>query len=162
MIERKRQRPLSPLDKGERQGEGVRLRKIPSRREFIYSCLMAKSKPIASARRLRQRATPAETKVWALLRTRPETLKFRRQHPVGPYVADFACAPAKLIIELDGGSHITPAQRQYDANRTAYMQSEGWTVLRFWNPQTHDELDAIVSAIVAHAATLAQGRKPLT
>ena len=123
---------------------------------------MARHKPIRSARNLRQRSTPAEKAVWALLRTRPAGLKFRRQHPVGPYIADFACAAAKLIVELDGPSHTTQRQQEGDTIRTRFLESEGWTVLRFWNPQDPDELDGVVSAIVAHAEALYKGRTPLT
>ncbi len=119
---------------------------------------MAKTKPIASARHLRQRSTPAEKAVWALLRTRPADLKFRRQHPIGPYIADFACPTAALVIELDGGSHTEPGQLERDDQRTAYLEAQGWTVLRFWNPQDSDELDGVVSAIVSYAETLRRGR----
>jgi very-short-patch-repair endonuclease len=82
------------------------------------------------ARTLRQTATKAEQLLWRLLRNRNlSQLKFRRQHPVGPYIADFACLEFHLIIEADGGQH-TP---ETDAPRTAWLTKNGWRLLRLWN-----------------------------
>jgi len=88
--------------------------------------------PIARARKLRRNATQAERKLWYLLRDRRlGGIKFRRQHPRGPYTLDFYCAEAALVIEVDGGQH---AERiDQDARRTAYLEAEGLHVLRFWN-----------------------------
>ncbi|GAB2182513.1 hypothetical protein DLREEDagrD3_27360 [Denitratisoma sp. agr-D3] len=88
--------------------------------------------PNLFARELRQRSTDSERKLWHLLRNRQlEGHKFRRQQPIGPYVADFVCLECKLIIEADGGQH--QAQSNYDEERTLYMESQGFRVLRFWN-----------------------------
>jgi very-short-patch-repair endonuclease len=62
-------------------------------------------------------------------------LHFRKQHPVGPYIADFACAKARLIVEVDGETHWTVEQRRRDARRTAFLEQDGWTVLRVWNDE---------------------------
>jgi len=84
------------------------------------------------ARGLRKESTDAERKLWTLLRNR--TLlgcKFRRQFPIDPYVADFVCVEKRLIVELDGGQHAESAE--HDEERTAFLKSKGYAVLRFWN-----------------------------
>ena len=89
---------------------------------------------VERARELRQRATTAEEIVWELLRDRRfEGLKFRRQHPIGNYIADFCCAEHRLVVELDGDVHQSEAATAKDARRTAYLRSVGYTVLRFRN-----------------------------
>src|SRR2546423_11641146 len=86
------------------------------------------------AHKLRRHLTEAERKLWSLLRRKQvHGLRFRRQQPVGPYIADFYCPAAKLIIELDGEQHGDPRQREYDKVRTRWLQSEGFHVLRIWN-----------------------------
>ncbi|BDD67434.1 hypothetical protein Sj15T_24550 [Sphingobium sp. TA15] len=84
---------------------------------------------IARARELRRNATDAEKRLWTLLREKLPSARFRRQVPIGPYFADFASHAARLIIELDGGQHDEAA----DAPRTAFLQQEGYRVIRFWN-----------------------------
>ena len=74
--------------------------------------------------------------------------KFRRQVPIGPNVADFCCLDAKLIVELDGGQH--QDQHIYDKTRDAWLKQHGFRVLRFWNNQVMNELDAVVEVIAAH------------
>jgi very-short-patch-repair endonuclease len=84
-----------------------------------------------AARRLRRNATDAERMMWRLLRDRRLSgIKFRRQVPVGPYIADFASIRHRIIVELDGGQH---ADSFHDAGRDAFLAAEGWRVLRFWN-----------------------------
>ncbi|MGL4960798.1 MAG: endonuclease domain-containing protein [Inquilinus sp.] len=96
------------------------------------------------ARRLRHDSTLAEGLLWRRLRNRGLAgAKFRRQHPVGPYVADLCCAEAMLIIEVDG-SHHGPVR---DAQRTAFLESEGYTVLRFWNIDILQELEGVLLRI---------------
>jgi len=86
---------------------------------------------IERARQLRRNATDAERKLWQIIRSRHlAAAKFRRQHPIGPFIADFACLDAKLIVEADGGQH---AESNADETRTAWLQAHGWRVCRFWN-----------------------------
>jgi very-short-patch-repair endonuclease len=80
-------------------------------------------KVFANAKELRKNLTPAEQKLWSALRNDQLGVNFRRQHAVGPYIADFCCIQKKLIIELDGGQHLE--QEQYDAERTQFLQSKG-------------------------------------
>lgn len=105
--------------------------------------------PVRSiARSLRQRQTEAESRLWGALRDRRfAEWKFRRQHPIAGFVADFACPAAKLVIELDGGQH--GDQVDADASRTEKLEANGWTVIRFWNYQLFDDLDAVLIAIEA-------------
>jgi very-short-patch-repair endonuclease len=84
------------------------------------------------ARKLRREQTDAEGRLWYLLRNRNLAgRKFKRQLPIGPYIADFACVELKLIVEADGGQHAD--QMTYDEKRTEWLESRGWRVLRFWN-----------------------------
>ncbi|WP_430431713.1 endonuclease domain-containing protein [Oceanicaulis sp.] len=120
---------------------------------------MAGKKPIATARRLRRDMTIAERTLWSLLRQRPEGLKFRRQHPVGPYVADFACPEIGLIIELDGGQHNRPAHQLRDQSRTDWLESQGWHVLRFWNTQIFEAPDMLGDQILGTAIALKRAKR---
>ena len=101
------------------------------------------------ARRLRQNMTEAEKNLWHQIRANKlHGLSFRRQHPIGRYIADFACIPAMLVVEVDGGQH---NESQRDAVRDAYMKQQGWRVLRFWNNQINENLSGILEAIVETA-----------
>ena len=103
--------------------------------------------PTIRARQLRQNSTDAEKHVWYLLRgKRLNGYKFKRQVPVGQYIVDFICMQEKLIIELDGGQH-THAEI-YDQNRTRFLNSKGYRVLRYWNHDVFKETETIVSAIL--------------
>lgn len=96
---------------------------------------------------MRATLTDAERKIWARLRNRQVNgCKFRRQVPVGPYIADFLCTERKLIVELDGGQHA--GQTAQDAKRTAYLQDEGYKVLRFWNNEVLQQTDAVLKVIL--------------
>jgi len=88
------------------------------------------------ARQLRKNPTDAERRLWARLRYRQvDGFRFRRQVPIGPFIADFACLERRLLIEVDGGQHaVDPAS---DAERTRWLESRGYCILRFWN---HDVL----------------------
>ena len=83
------------------------------------------------ARGLRGQMTAAETAMWRILRDRGIGAKFRRQCPVGPYVADFACVAARVVVEIDGRSHDGPERRQRDRERDAWFAAQGWRVVRF-------------------------------
>ncbi|MGH7840494.1 MAG: endonuclease domain-containing protein [Candidatus Binataceae bacterium] len=100
------------------------------------------------ARRLRREQTSVEAKLWRKLRGRRFAgFKFRRQHPIEGYIADFCCSEKRLIIELDGGQHVE--QAQYDNERTAGLQSFGYRVMRFWNGEISENLDGVIEAIYA-------------
>ena len=88
------------------------------------------------ARELRNRTTEAEQKLWSLLRNRQlKGKKFRRQHAIANYVADFYCNESKLVIELDGSFHTEAETKEYDKSRTNLLNELGITVLRFWNEE---------------------------
>tara|TARA_R110002072_G_C7640640_1_gene507762 strand:- start:174 stop:581 length:408 start_codon:yes stop_codon:yes gene_type:complete len=102
----------------------------------------------ARARALRRDSSFPKRLLWSKLRNRQlDGWKFRRQHPVGPYFADFACEEAKLIVELDGDTHGDPAQQAHDAGRTAFLQSHDWQVIRFWNSDLLDNIDGVLDTI---------------
>ncbi|PWE18890.1 hypothetical protein DDZ18_04680 [Marinicauda salina] len=106
----------------------------------------ARSRPLA--KRLRRRMTHAEAILWAHLRGgRLGGWRFRRQHPIGPYVADFACAPARLVIEVDGATHSTPPEQRRDARRSNYIRSRGYDELRVWNTDIYENLEGVLRVI---------------
>ena len=98
------------------------------------------------AAELRKTLTPAEKKLWAYLRgNKLNGLKFRRQHALGNYIVDFCAIKQKLIIELDGSQHLD--QREYDLERTRFMNEQGYRVLRFWNDQILNDINGVICAI---------------
>jgi very-short-patch-repair endonuclease len=102
--------------------------------------------PNPKARQLRLSSTDAERRMWSALRDRRlMRYKFRRQHPIGDYIVDFACTRHALVIELDGGQHADSAA---DAHRTAWLESQGWRVIRFWNHDVLTNTDGVVEAIL--------------
>ena len=109
--------------------------------------------PLASklrdrARRLRHNQTEAEHRLWSRLRARQLCeAKFRRQHPIGPFIADFCCLERRLVIELDGGQHA--AQAEADQRRSAFLERRGYRVLRFWDNQVMAGIEAVLEQIVA-------------
>jgi very-short-patch-repair endonuclease len=99
------------------------------------------------ARQLRRDQTDAEQALWARLRDRQLCgAKFRRQHPIGPFVADFCCPQGKLIVELDGGQHATRVAA--DQKRARFLQEQGYRVLRFWNHDVLGNTEAVLERIV--------------
>jgi very-short-patch-repair endonuclease len=103
-------------------------------------------KKVLLSRELRQNMTDAEIKLWSRLRAHQmNDIHFRRQHAIGPYVVDFCAPRGKLIIEVDGGQHLD--QMEYDGDRTAYLESLGFRVIRFWNHEVLTDIDAVVLAI---------------
>jgi len=106
------------------------------------------------ARTLRRNPTDAEQAIWNALRAhRMNGASFRRQTPIGPYIVDFVCHAARLIIELDGGQHFDDSHMKRDARRDAFLTSKGFRVLRFSNPDVmtnrNGVLETIASALVA-------------
>lgn len=117
------QQPPSPLE-GEGRGEGKK----------------------AFARSLRANQTDAERRLWQRLRSRQlDGLKFRRQHPIGPYIVDFCCLEQRLIVELDSGQHA--GETKNDEVRTHWLRLQGYRVLRFWNHEVLIETSAVLEAI---------------
>jgi very-short-patch-repair endonuclease len=111
---------------------------------------MAEKRLTGAARKLRSNMTDAETALWARLRSgQVDGFKFVRQFPIGPYVADFACRSAKLVIELDGGQHATS---ETDATRTRLIEAHGYSVIRFWNHDVLANMDGVLEA--THAQLL--------
>ena len=105
-------------------------------------------KMVRAARMLRKNSTDAEDKLWYRLRARQiGDLKFRRQHPIGPYVIDFYCPAAMLAVELDGGQHAEAAHQAADRRRESYLAKRGVTVLRFWNHQVLADIETVLVAI---------------
>jgi very-short-patch-repair endonuclease len=99
------------------------------------------------ARALRQDAPDAERKLWRALRNRGlDGLRFKRQVPIGPWFADFCCNGCKLIVELDGYHHAETKAR--DDRRTAWLEREGYRVIRFWNGDVFTSFDAVLEEIV--------------
>jgi very-short-patch-repair endonuclease len=103
------------------------------------------NKPRDIARKLRRNMTGAERKLWSLLRNRKLTgLKFRRQVPIGPYVADFLSFEARLIVEADGGQH---AGAERDLARDAWLEAHGFRILRFWNSDILDKPHCVLARL---------------
>ena len=103
------------------------------------------------ARTLRRSPTDAERKLWYLLRSlKPLGVHFRRQAPIGIYIADFAWHAGKLVVELDGSQH-AQVRRGYDEQRTAWLESQGYRVLRFWNNDVLKTPRSVGEAILAAA-----------
>jgi very-short-patch-repair endonuclease len=103
---------------------------------------------LGRAKRLRQRSTLAEEMLWERLRDRKFLgLKFRRQVPLGPYVADFYCHERRLVLELDGGIHEEGRQKVHDENRDANLAALGVRILRFTNDELREDLDSFLDKI---------------
>jgi very-short-patch-repair endonuclease len=110
------------------------------------------------AKQLRTGQTETEQRLWYYLRGhRFLDLKFKRQKPLGRYIVDFICHECNLIVELDGGQHQQNAE--YDRRRDAWLQAQGYTVLRFWNHQVMQQIDDVLEAIRV-AAALSPGPSP--
>ena len=113
---------------------------------------MPRETPTAFSRALRQVQTPAEARLWQALRSgRLEGCKFRRQHPVGPGFADFACEALMVVIELDGGVHDDDEQVLTDHLRQQHLETLGWSVLRFPTVEVTARLADVLDAIRDHA-----------
>ncbi len=128
-------RAFSPSPFGGRQGWGQRMRNQPTVNAQI------------NARALRRGMTDSERRLWSRLRMEQLGFKFRRQHPVGNYIADFACLDPKLIIELDGSQHVD--QQTYDERRDLFFRAHGFAVLRFASNEPFLNLDGVLTVIAA-------------
>lgn len=107
-------------------------------------------KTLAKAKRLRRDMTDSERRLWSILRgAQIDGAKFRRQQPIGPYIADFVCQSHRLIVEVDGGQHHAEA----DASRTAWLQHAGYRVIRFWNDDMDSNREGVAAEIARALAT---------
>ncbi|QEG32754.1 endonuclease domain-containing protein [Bythopirellula goksoeyrii] len=107
------------------------------------------SEKTTRAHALRQQQTKSESLLWSLLRGGQLcNLKFRRQHPIGPYYADFACVAEQLVIEVDGGYH--DAVGENDLHRETYLRECGWQILRFTDKDVEHDVQAVGQAIASH------------
>ena len=103
---------------------------------------------VSFCRQLRKTMSKAETVLWTHLRgSRVNGMRFRRQHPIGPFIADFACVKARLVIEVDGDTHAPEEAQAYDARRTRYLMRRGWRELRFSNAAVLRDLDFVLGEI---------------
>jgi very-short-patch-repair endonuclease len=115
---------------------------MPDRKQYVvYPPILQR------ARDLRHPLTPAEKKVWDRVRNQQLGFKIRRQHPIGHFITDFYCAPARLVIEIDGDTHAETDQAEYDAARTAWLEAHGYHVIRFDNADVHKNLASVLEAI---------------
>jgi very-short-patch-repair endonuclease len=131
--------PLSRASTRER--EGPRREATGRVRVFVKTALSQRR-----ARELRQQSTDAEKKLWQHLRNRQlDGIKFRRQAPIGPYIADFAAVEALLIVELDAGQH--SMRTNSDEKRTAWLKGHGYRVVRFWNNDVLANPEGVVEVI---------------
>jgi very-short-patch-repair endonuclease len=111
------------------------------------------------ARALRREMTEAETKLWRMLRSRQiEGHRFRRQVPLGRYIADFICHEARLIVELDGGQHDSLSQQE--ANGSQFLQSEGYRRIRLWNDEVLENPEGVHAMIVRERAAASPPPNP--
>ena len=95
--------------------------------------------------------TEAEALLWSEIRKKQlGGFRFRRQHPIGPYIADFACPLEKVVIEIDGWTHTSSTEVAHDLKRTTYLENQGWTTLRFWNDDILNSLNPSLSEIEQH------------
>ncbi|SLK04653.1 Very-short-patch-repair endonuclease [Enterobacter sp. NFR05] len=111
------------------------------------------------AKQLRHELTQEERRLWYLLRSRRfSRYKFRRQHPVGHYILDFACCEARLAIELDGGQH--DERYEYDVQRTVWLNKKGWMIIRFWNNELWQNEEAVLERIFETLQMLLPSPRP--
>lgn len=104
---------------------------------------------IHNAKNMRHNPTPSEARFWFHAKNRGiGGMKFRRQVPLGPFIADFLCPEQRLVVEIDGGQH----GEEEDAKRDAYLKAEGFRVLRFWNSDVMGDIGAVVDSILAELA----------
>lgn len=114
----------------------------------------------AHARRMRLQPTEAESRLWWALRGRQTGVKFRRQMPIGRYIADFACLSHRLIVEIDGSHH--GETNLYDQRRDQWLTDQGFRLLRFSNDSVMRELDGVLTAIAQSLATRPQVSPPVS
>ncbi|MFT0817996.1 DUF559 domain-containing protein [Synechococcus sp. W60.3] len=145
--------PPSPLSHAAGEGGRIAAPDLSSRAagEGGYELPKASQELIARARQLRREATTAESLLWELLRDRRLLgRKFRRQHPIGQFIADFFCDDARLIIEIDGAVHREPTQQERDRLREEILREHGFAMLRFTNEQIFNHTEQVLQEIAAY------------
>src|SRR4051812_16416418 len=107
---------------------------------------------VARARALRRKMSPPEAALWQVLRTRPNGIKFRRQHPLGPFAVDFYCPSAKLVIEIDGIAHEMGDNPERDEDRGRWLDEHGFRVLRIPARELYRDVEPAVRLILTHCS----------
>ena len=103
------------------------------------------------AKELRANMTEAEHRLWYFLRNKQlDGYRFRRQHPVGKHIVDFACVREKLVIEVDGATHGDDMEITYDVQRSKFFESQGWKIIRYGNEEIYKNIDDVQDDIYAH------------
>lgn len=110
---------------------------------------------LKKARALRKAMSKSEVILWSHLRRQQlGGYRFRRQVPIGPFIADFACVDLKLVVEVDGATHSDDAEIAYDRRRTAYLAEHGWHVWRVWNNEIYENLDGVLDGLLIELRNL--------
>jgi very-short-patch-repair endonuclease len=110
---------------------------------------ITQSKRLDQARRLRRVQTPAEARLWSGLRDRRlQSHKFIRQYPIGPFTVDFLCRESRLVVEVDGATHSTDEEIAYDDRRSAYLELQGYRILRILNDDVYRRFDDVMDMIL--------------
>ncbi|OZA93297.1 MAG: hypothetical protein B7X57_05530 [Erythrobacter sp. 34-65-8] len=129
-----------------RDGEGDRAQRGGGDSRFV-------ARPVVKlARDLRKHMTAPEKMLWQRLRLRPGGFKFRRQHPIGPYVVDFCCLAERLVVEIDGAAHDHPDRVKFDDRRVQFIKENGFRVLRVTAERVLRDVANVADAIVARMA----------
>jgi very-short-patch-repair endonuclease len=140
--------PYRPLPFQERGQEGCVTTLSQHRVRRSTSRFSRTPQATARSRVLRRNMTEAEKKLWSLLRlSQLGGYRFRRQHPIGRYIADFYCPTLKVVVELDGGQHADERQKLQDRTRSSWLQSKQIQVLRFWNSDVLSNPDGVLRSI---------------
>jgi len=117
-------------------------------------------KPHPNARKLRKDMPEAEQRLWYFIRRKElGGFRFRRQHTIGPYIVDFACVESNLVIELDGDQHALGDTPERDGKRDAYLNQQGFEVLRFWNNEVYENIDGVLEVILDAAMNSARAKQ---
>ena len=103
-----------------------------------------------NAKRMRRGQTEAESFLWSYIRANQLGVHFRRQHPIGDFIADFICIDQRLIIEVDGNIHNKPEQQDWDKQRTAFLESQDYRVVRFSNEQVLHDIEKVIAHIKSY------------
>ena len=159
-------RVILPREAGEGDHAKGRSEERPSFRRAMawwrgFAVMRAPKETIILARRLRRDLSQPEARLWNRLRERkPEATVFRRQHPIGPYVLDFGCAKARLVVEIDGLSHDLGDRPQRDASRDAWLKARGLTVMRVAASEAMRNADEVADAIARMATEMIGASAP--